>query len=302
MATTMQPDTYTIVVVDDEPVIRRLLRTVLQKRGYAVREAASGAEALRILATEQTSMVISDIQMPGMNGFELLAHVQERFPRVKRVLMTAFDIDEYIALVRERDVGNILPKGAGFQLEEIERYVSSLLRGDVFGLQRYFPATAIRTESIRSHDQARTVCASIVETTAAREPLFLEMAIDELISNAVFHGALRLHSRDQWDGEYVLDEGGSVSVSWARDDERIGVAVVDRAGNLRKVDALRWIDHPLHEELGGEEHGRGLQLVRRLVDRFIINIELGHRTECILLQYHDPTRAAGQKPLLIHEL
>lgn len=60
-----------ILVVDDEPNIRRMLRVVLAARGYDVREANSGEEALEAMHSEKCDLLLLDINMPGITGIEL---------------------------------------------------------------------------------------------------------------------------------------------------------------------------------------------------------------------------------------
>ncbi len=294
--------TYTILVVDDEPVARRVVCGLLQRRGFDVVEAASGEDALARMEQVRPDMVIADIHMEGMDGVTLLGLVRERYPEVRRVLMTGYNIDEHVALARRYDIGNVLAKGSGFQYDEIGEYASRLLKGEIFGLERYFPDTPLQSTCIHTHEEARTACASIVAKSHARDPLYFEMAIDELISNAVFHGVLQGKPRNEWDDAYRLDHGECVTVSWAHDDEKVGVSVADPKGRLSKADVLRWLENPLSEREVGEEHGRGLVLVRRLVDRLIINIRAQTMTECIILQYRSADAARGEKPLMVYEV
>jgi len=60
--------TPTILVVDDEPQIRRVMRTTLSSNGYAVIEAKSGEEALELLRKEHPELVLLDVNMPGIGG------------------------------------------------------------------------------------------------------------------------------------------------------------------------------------------------------------------------------------------
>ena len=66
-----------VLVVDDQDVNRRLLEAVLTPRGYQVRSAASGPEALELLAAEQPDVVLLDIVMPGMDGYEVCRRIRE---------------------------------------------------------------------------------------------------------------------------------------------------------------------------------------------------------------------------------
>lgn len=64
-----------ILIVDDDDPIRALLMTVLRRRGFAADCARNGVEALELLAVSQYSLVVLDLMMPRMNGYELLDHV-----------------------------------------------------------------------------------------------------------------------------------------------------------------------------------------------------------------------------------
>ena len=69
-----------ILVIDDNAAIRELLRIVLEGEGYEVIEAADGAEGLQQYQAAPTDLVITDLQMPGMDGLELLMALQRMVP------------------------------------------------------------------------------------------------------------------------------------------------------------------------------------------------------------------------------
>ena len=69
-----------ILVIDDNAAIRELLRLVLEEEGYEVVEAADGAEGLQLYQAAPADLVITDLQMPGMNGLELLMALQRMVP------------------------------------------------------------------------------------------------------------------------------------------------------------------------------------------------------------------------------
>jgi CheY-like chemotaxis protein len=70
----------TILIVDDEAHVIRVLRLMLEREGYQVHSAADGAEALAGMAARLPDVMVSDIQMDGMNGRELCRTVRERYP------------------------------------------------------------------------------------------------------------------------------------------------------------------------------------------------------------------------------
>ncbi|WP_373387428.1 ATPase, T2SS/T4P/T4SS family [Pseudomonas alcaligenes] len=79
---------YQLLLVDDEPGILAALRRVFQRENYQLHFARNGVEALKILASQDIQLIISDFMMPEMNGSELLARVRERWPDTIRIMLT----------------------------------------------------------------------------------------------------------------------------------------------------------------------------------------------------------------------
>ena len=79
-----------ILAVDDETMLRDLLVKILAKEGYLVETAADGEEALEKLEKNSYHLLISDIKMPHVNGFELLRIVREKYPDMGVIIMTAY--------------------------------------------------------------------------------------------------------------------------------------------------------------------------------------------------------------------
>jgi CheY-like chemotaxis protein len=73
---------YRILVVDDEPLVRETSKLVLADQGYEVRTAGDGFEALVELRQSLPDVIISDLSMPNMSGFEFLSVVRRRFPHI----------------------------------------------------------------------------------------------------------------------------------------------------------------------------------------------------------------------------
>ncbi len=79
----------TVLVVDDESNLRKVLEALLRRESYRVLTAHDGASAWDQLLTERVDVVLSDLRMPGMDGMELLTRISERFPGLPVVLLTA---------------------------------------------------------------------------------------------------------------------------------------------------------------------------------------------------------------------
>ncbi len=84
-----------LLVVDDEPSIRKLLLEILTENGYAARSTTNGFSALIEICHEVPDFLISDLSMPDMSGYELLRVVRREFPSIRVVAMSrAFSGDE----------------------------------------------------------------------------------------------------------------------------------------------------------------------------------------------------------------
>jgi DNA-binding NtrC family response regulator len=79
-----------VLVVEDDPDIRKILDMFLSEKGFRVKVAESGPRALEMLAEEPIDLILSDVRMPGMSGLDLLRHLKERDPEIQLVLMSAY--------------------------------------------------------------------------------------------------------------------------------------------------------------------------------------------------------------------
>jgi len=82
--------TETVLVVEDQPEVRKLAADVLRHYGYRVLEAAGGDEALRLCASEKIALMVTDVIMPGMTGPDLAARVAAARPGVKVLYMSGY--------------------------------------------------------------------------------------------------------------------------------------------------------------------------------------------------------------------
>lgn len=84
-----------VLLVDDEPILNETLSAVLKSCGFVCRSAGDGFEALRLLRETPPDILISDLRMPNMSGFELLAIIRRRFPQIAVIVISG----EFIANV-----------------------------------------------------------------------------------------------------------------------------------------------------------------------------------------------------------
>lgn len=92
-----------ILVVDDELLIRDLLYDFFQGQGWRVSVAENGTKALEILETNQVDVILADIKMPDMDGLMLTEKVREQHPKIPVVLMTGYpSVDSAVLALRQK--------------------------------------------------------------------------------------------------------------------------------------------------------------------------------------------------------
>ena len=88
------PDKHKVLVVDDEPDVRKVVKMTLNKAGYDVIEAEDGEKAIAAIQKGENPLlldvIISDIRMPKINGVEAINYFQQQWPRVPLIVLTGF--------------------------------------------------------------------------------------------------------------------------------------------------------------------------------------------------------------------
>jgi DNA-binding response OmpR family regulator len=122
-------DFYQVMVVDDEPASRNLLRVVLQKNGYtSVDEMASGDDALRALATAEYHLVLLDKNLPGTDGIEVLRRGRALRPDCEFIMITAYGSLDSAILAMDLGAYGYLTKPFGQPEDVLQRVQGALER------------------------------------------------------------------------------------------------------------------------------------------------------------------------------
>jgi CheY-like chemotaxis protein len=98
-------DQKQILIVDDEPVWLKVLGQLLQTKGYTVKEAASGADALNTLKSYEPDLILLDVRMPDMNGFDLLDHIKKLPKLATKPVVFVSAMDDFHAKKVARELG-----------------------------------------------------------------------------------------------------------------------------------------------------------------------------------------------------
>lgn len=120
-----QPTNENILVVDDQPGVRFLLREILEEEGYGVELAKSGMEALDKLSAMTPELILLDMKMPGLNGLETIEQIEIPGLREKVVLMSAYGDNDLINKAME--LGVVFHIRKPFDLQEIKDLVKKAI-------------------------------------------------------------------------------------------------------------------------------------------------------------------------------
>jgi len=109
---TNETTTGTVLIIDDEEIIRQLGSKILERAGYKVIISSSGDEGLELYHQhhEEIDVAILDISMPGLNGIETMLKIKEEFPEARILISTGHSIDSNLAGYIEQGMCDILQK------------------------------------------------------------------------------------------------------------------------------------------------------------------------------------------------
>lgn len=96
-----------ILFVDDETQILRSITRLFMDTEYEVLTAESGADALDILESEKVDVIVSDMKMPKMTGYELLSEVKKRFPNIVRIILSGFSDERIVFDALQKNIAKL---------------------------------------------------------------------------------------------------------------------------------------------------------------------------------------------------
>lgn len=115
-----------ILIVDDEPDLRTLLAHVLQNAGYEVKEASDGEEAITDLKNQKYDLALLDIQMPFVNGIQVLKYIKQNTPKTKAIMLTGYADLKHAMEAKEFGAKDFI--GKPYKIEDILLTVENVLK------------------------------------------------------------------------------------------------------------------------------------------------------------------------------
>lgn len=129
----MKHEPIRVLVVDDEAALRMTLAANLELEDFAVAEAGNGAEALRLLDTQQFDIIISDMRMPEMNGLDLVHAIRLRNDAIPIILMSGFENEGMIEQAIELGAFTLLTKP--FKVDRLVGVIRRAIRACVLAVR-----------------------------------------------------------------------------------------------------------------------------------------------------------------------
>ena len=192
-----------VLVVDDSRLDRTRAGGILRKAGHEVAFAANGREALDHLAVDVPDVVVTDLQMPELDGLELVEAVRLRYPHVPVILMTAHGSEEIAVRALQKGAASYVPKRSLAQdLCPTVANVLELARGGrsmsrVLDWLAYTESRFVLDNDVSIiPDLVSHLEASITQLKSVDETALIQVgvALREALVNAMYHGNLEVSS------------------------------------------------------------------------------------------------------------
>ena len=270
-----------ILVVDDSPIDRRLASSLLTKAGYTTSLAENGQAALAALATERADLVLTDLQMPEMDGLTLVDEVRKRHANVPVILMPAHGSEDLAVRALQHGAASYVPKrDLARSLAETVKSVLSIRSAPADAPPDSSPTMEITRWELGNDLAEITPVVSLLEMRLARfaiddtSRIQVSVALREAIVNAMLHGNLELASSLKEEDPDAHDKlaserraqdpykGRKVRVTVTETNDAVSYMVSDDGAGFD----LTSVRDPLDLENLERTSGRGLFLIRTFMD------------------------------------
>ena len=286
-----------ILVVDDVPTNRKVLKSLLTRPNYTVTEAASGAEALKLISKQDFHLVVLDVLMPGMNGIEVLREIRKQYSETELPVLMLTVKDDIDDVVRALELGAndyiTRPIDYSVLVARINTHISHKTAQDLIQQDQQMLEQRITERTNELVDANRALRAEVAERKHAEEKALHSQERYQILYN------------DTPSMFFTLDEKGnilSVNRFGAEHlgytvDELIGRNVIDLHMHTEKDTAHKQLQtcyatpDIIHRWESRQSHKNGNQIWVRASASVIDNEEHDNTSKALLLVCEDITEA-----------
>lgn len=324
MATTDKD--YRVLIVEDAESILLAIRDYLVTY-FNIEAVATAQDAEKLInqaVKDETpfDLMVADIHLPDKTGLDLIKYLREHSPSSKAVLMTSYDINDYIEFIQENNIDQVLSKHSHFSLHDLYVTAYKTMTSNIFGLDKYFEDIKVyyppemKNNLVPGNKEAFSVKIRSSEeriywTDKISQILFdlkkvpeslTKLVLDEITTNAMVRapqfedGTYKYQTKIPGSDvlvpqdEIVLEPEDYFLVQYGFYDDWIIITCQDPHGNLHKQEILYRLkrhisistDSGLPDGLS-DSHGRGIFLLREHLTHLIFNIQRNRKTEVICL-------------------
>ena len=301
------------VLIVDATDYRIQLEKLLISNGYDVISSDSAFDAMGKLKTFDLDLVVSQVELPGDNAFDLYNYLTSHYTFIPAIMITHSNIDTFFDRIFNEGIGNVLP--APVDENEFLNLADKLIKkNNIFGLSNYM-SDILETQRIRVTSSGQIQKAINMVLNKIEEwgfhiynRMVVMLVLNEMTINALYHSHGYTKEKEARQ-PVTLREGEYVDIYIARNRDSYGIAINDYKGKLTKQRILESIHNMIEQEQlilraaeTGEdiselisETGRGIDLVRKLTGEYYFIIKKDERTEIILL--FTPRDQGEQPPL-----
>ncbi len=279
-----------ILLVDDSPVDLRLFSELLgQEKDFAVRTCEDGNAALRAMGVEVPDIVVTDMQMPVMDGLELVKHVRAKYPNTPIILITGFGSEEIATKALRAGAAGYVPKSNSAEsLCSTIRHVLEL--GRTFKIEDRVNASTRLLQYELELENDETLIPGVLQLARQRVQdvsevdcvnlLQIEAALEHALMNAIYHGNLdfKQHAGIEFDARSRTREARILNGRPPYKDRRVSVIMRVTPDEARFVvkdegsgfDVKEVSSLGLTQSLRGE-FGQGLFLMWAFMDKVVFD-------------------------------
>jgi CheY-like chemotaxis protein len=300
---------YNILIVDFSSY-KETIAKIFRDEGYLVEIAESAFEAMSKLKAFDFDLIVSEVELPGDNAFDLYNYLNKNYPYIPAIMTTDKDMEAFFDQIFQEGIGNVLLKPV--KRSELLSLAEKLItKKNIFDLKNHIKdIEEIKRIRINASKQIQKAVDLILDNIAKwgfeiESKMILNLVLNEMIINAIYHSHGFTKEKEERKPIQLPDDQ-FVEIFFGKSKSAYGISINDYNGKLSKARILETINSAVRQnqlileayETGEDisdqvsETGRGIDLLRKLISEYYFIIKKDVRTEIILIF---DTTVSGEK-------